>query len=146
MLGIFDPVSMVLTTIVKESLAEVILSHNNSVCAGSIVIPTYFCPESSWLRELFSYTWLGKTNYSEENRFFSWEKKVLENQKIRGLFACFFLSISKQDFHISTIINLVFLIERILGVKKGGGRAIQKSNYVVHMPLLPVAEEWKSGK
>ena len=90
MLGIFDPVSMVLTTIVKESLAEVILSPNNSVCTGSIVIPTYVCPESSWLRELFSYTWLGETNYPEENRFFSWEKKVLENQKIRGLFACLF--------------------------------------------------------
>lgn len=45
---------MALTTIVKESLAEVILSQSSSSLAGSIVIPGYFCPDSSWLRELIS--------------------------------------------------------------------------------------------
>ena len=61
---------MVLTTIVKESLAEVTLSQNNSVCAGSVVTPTYFCPESSWLRELLSYSWWGETSYPEEEVLF----------------------------------------------------------------------------
>lgn len=37
MLGICDPMSMPLTTIVKESLAEVISSQSNSVLAGSVV-------------------------------------------------------------------------------------------------------------
>ena len=64
----------------------------------------------------------------------------MELQISAGLF---FLSISKQGFHISTIISLVFLIERILGVKKRGAEQF-KSNYVVHIPLLPIDEEWKS--